>query len=207
MGAALQIPRLVLSCEASRPVRRPQAPVRRKPDMFNRSILLPLLASLCLCAGPISAASATAAAEGEACKGTLELGGKTYKLKYAVAYPVKVFDDAGTSVIFAEQPVPVEKLRAALRDGNGSDDKFFLFKPHVTVTFDKAGKVMFCNAYGDNNSVSVSGPKLSGELASKDGRATGNAALTADDDATRKSAFSVPAFDLTTLVVPAATAA
>src|SRR4051812_17738490 len=91
---------------------------RRKPVMCNRSTLLVLLASsLWLCALPALAASAAIPADGEPCKGKLEIGGKTYTLKYAVAYSVKVFDEVATSVIFAEQPVPVEKLKAALRDG------------------------------------------------------------------------------------------
>src|SRR4051812_6741444 len=80
-------------------------------------------------------AAAAAADDGEACAGTLEVDGKTYKLGYAVAYAVKVFDEPGVAVLFSEAAIPVGKLRAALAEGEGSDDKFFHFKPHVRVTF------------------------------------------------------------------------
>src|SRR5215213_4689777 len=160
----------------------------------------PIIASLILLATPLIAC---AAPDGEKCQGILELGGKGYKLQYAAAYAEKVLDDKeAVSVIFSESAIPVDKLRASLRE-SGNADKFFHFKPHVTVTFDKSGKAMFCNAWADNNSLGVSGSKLSGKLEVKDGRARGETALASDgEDDKRKSSFKVPSFDLPLLVVP-----
>jgi hypothetical protein len=158
---------------------------------------------ICALASHSSASAANAGAEGQPCKGTLEIGDKTYPLKYAVAYPVKVFDKDGYNVLFADQAIPVEKLRAALANGKGSDDSFFFFKPHVRVTFDGDGKVMFCNAWADNNSASVSGGgALTGELAVKDGEARGKVSLKPDADAKRKHGFDVPSFELPLLAIP-----
>lgn len=159
-------------------------------------------------APPTSKRAATTApsTDGEPCKGTLEIDGKTYKLQYAVAYAVRVFDKDAVAVIFSEVGIPVDKLRASLRE-SGNDDKFFHFKPHMTVTFDKSGEPMFCNGYADNNSISVSGPKLTGKLAVKDGRARGDAALASDPESKHKNSFKVPAFDLAMLVVPKSEAA
>jgi hypothetical protein len=165
--------------------------------------IIPMLLPLTLVVNLAGTALAAEAKDGERCDGTFEIGGTTYALKYAVAFPVKVFDEDGFGVIFSDQAIPVEKLQKALADGKGSADKFFFFKPHVQVTFDKAGKVMFCNAYADNNSLSVSGGKLSGTLAVKDGRAKGEAALAVDPDSTRKSSFAVKVFDLPVLDVAA----
>jgi hypothetical protein len=115
---------------------------------------------------------------------------------------VKVFDDAGYAVLFSEQPIPVEKLRTAWSRARAARDKFFFFKPHVQVTFDKAGKPMFCNAYADNFSVSVGGSNLSGEFNPK--RRQGPRQDVAEERAglEAQSGFDVPAFDLTLLDVP-----
>src|SRR4051794_9946016 len=118
--------------------------------------IMPTVLSLSLVLSLAGGTLAAEAKEGERCEGSFEIGGKKYALKYAVAFPVKVFDEDGFGAIFSEQAIPVEKLEKALAEGKGNADKFFFFKPHVQVTFDKAGKAMFSNAYADNNSLSVS---------------------------------------------------
>jgi hypothetical protein len=151
---------------------------------------------------PAASAAAAPDAEGQPCKGTMLLGDKTYELKYAAAYPVTVFDDReAVTVLFTDQSIPMDKLKAALA-AKGNDDSFFFFKPHVRVTFGKDGKPMFCNAFADNSSLSVSGPKLLGELAVKDGKVRGKASLKAEPDDKRKSSFDVSSFELTLLDVP-----
>ena len=66
-------------------------------------------------------------------EGVFSIGGKTYKLRHAVAYEAKVFDDFMIHVMASSEPIAVEKLKAALRDGKGSDDKFITFQPQVTI--------------------------------------------------------------------------
>jgi len=120
-----------------------------------------------------------AAAKGS--QGTFSIGGGTYKLVHAVAYEAKVFDDFMIHVLTSSEPIAVEKLKTALRDGKGSDDKFITFQPQVKLTFNKkTGEVSFCNANAKGSSISVSGGGLSGELAVKDGRVVGKAALKND---------------------------
>ena len=122
---------------------------------------------------------AVAATKGS--QGTFSIGGGTYKLAHAVAYEAKVFDDFIIHVLASSEPIAVEKLKTALREGKGSNDKFITFQPQVMLTFNKkSGEVSFCNANAKGNSISVLGGGLSGELAVKDGRVVGKAALKND---------------------------
>lgn len=150
---------------------------------------------------PKEKAAPNGAAEGKPGSGTLLIGKKTYKLEHVVAYQSKVFDDDMINVIMSDRAIPVDKLKAVLRDGKGTDDGFSLFQPHVKVTFNKEGKPSFCNAYADNSSLSVSGGGLKGELAVKEGRVAGNVVLEAAKDEERKSSFDLR-FDVALLVVP-----
>ncbi|MEK6261800.1 MAG: hypothetical protein AABP62_24645 [Planctomycetota bacterium] len=137
---------------------------------------------------------ATVAAKGS--QGTFSIGGGTYKLMHAVAYEAKVFDDEYMiHVLASSEPIAVEKLKTALRDGKGSDDKFITFQPQVKLTFNKkSGEVSFCNANAKGSSISVSGGGLTGTLAVKEGRVIGKAALKSDKGDDRGS-FDVQ-FDL-----------
>jgi hypothetical protein len=142
-----------------------------------------------------------ALATGKSCEGTLKLGGKTFKLEHVVVYRTKIFDDEGIAVLVSDTPIPVDKLKTALRDGKGSDDSFNLFQPHAKVTFNKEGKVQFSNSYGGNTSLSVSGPSLSGELNLDGGRARGNIRLEPGDEKGHKGSFDAR-FDVAMLVTP-----
>jgi hypothetical protein len=118
-----------------------------------------------------------------------------------VVYRTKIFDDEAIAVLASDKPIPVDKLKTALRDGKGSDDSFTLFQPHAKVTFSKEGKVRFSNAYGDNTSLSVSGPSLTGELNLDGGRARGNIRLEPGDEKGPKGSFDAR-FDVAMLVTP-----
>ncbi len=137
-------------------------------------------------------------------EGTLVMRGKPYKLEHAVAYESKVFDDNLISVTLSEKPLQIDKIKSSLREGKGTDDKIFMFHPHVKVTFGKDGKPMFSNSYADNGSLSVSG-SLKGELKVKDGRVIGTASMKTGDDEKGVSSFDIK-FDLELIpavVVPA----
>jgi hypothetical protein len=138
---------------------------------------------------------------GKPCEGTLRLGDKTYKLEHVVVYRTKIFDDDGIAVLVSDKPIPVDKLKTALRDGKGSDDRFNLFQPHAKVTFSTEGKVQFSNAYGDNTSLSVSGPSLTGELTLENGRARGTIRLMPGDENGHKGSFDA-CFDVAMLATP-----
>jgi len=129
--------------------------------------------------------------KGKQAAGTISIGGKTFKLEHVVAYTSKVFDEDMTNLMFSDKPIDVKKLQAALQKGDGKDDSFVTFQTQVKVTFDKEGKPAFCNAYGENNSVSVSGPRLVGDLKIENGQATGNVTLTVDKESDRPSGFAV----------------
>jgi hypothetical protein len=52
----------------------------------------------------------------------LQIRGTTYKLEQAVAYSSIVLDENSINVLLSSAAIPVDKLKAALNDGN--DDKF-----------------------------------------------------------------------------------
>ncbi|MES2789546.1 MAG: hypothetical protein V4719_07985 [Planctomycetota bacterium] len=137
--------------------------------------------------------------------GTFTIDGKTYKLPHVVVYTTKVFDEDGIAVFFCEKEIPIEKLKAALVKGKGSDDSFNLFEPQVKVTFNKKGEPSYSNAWADNSSISVSGGGLKGQLVVKDNRATGQATMETGDTPESKKSFDLR-FDapLLTVAIPKA---
>ena len=147
---------------------------------------------------------APAAAAVKGGQGTFKIGGAAYKLSHAVAYEAKVFDEIRINVLLSSEPIAIDKLKAALKEGKGTDDKFNTFQPQVKVTFNKEGQASFSNSYANGHSLSVSGGGLKGELTVKDGRVVGKTSLTPDAD--KKDAASFEAqFDLeliATVVVP-----
>ncbi len=129
-------------------------------------------------------------------QGTLSIGGKTYKLIHAVAYESKVFDDYLISVLTSNEPIAVDKLKAALKEGKGTDDKFTTFQPQVKLSFNKkSGEVSYCNSYADGHSFSASGGGLKGQVVVKDGRVTGNCSRVGEEGKTNETSFDVK-FDL-----------
>ncbi len=128
-------------------------------------------------------------------KGTFVIGGKSYSLTHAVAYEAKVFDDYMINVLASSEPIAVDKLKNALRDGKGSDDKFITFQPQVKLTFKKTGEIRFCNSNADGHSFSVSGGDLAGELVTNDGHVIGDASYKSEEGSKRPASFDVK-FDL-----------
>ena len=172
--------------------------------MFRRIEFQAILLTTVVLAGTASIAGADEPAKavvipgGKPCHGTLQIRGTTYKLDQAVAYSSIVLDENSINVLLSSAAIPVDKLKAALNDGN--DDKFIFFQPNVKVTFSKEGKVRFFNAYGDGGSVSASGPDLKGQLIVKDGRVNGSCTYTPED---KKDGFNAQ-FDLALIPIPQA---
>ena len=142
------------------------------------------------------ATTKTTQAKAHGSQGTFVIGGKTYKLVHAVAYEAKVFDDYMIHVLASSEPIAVEKLKAALKEGKGTDDKFISFQPQVKLSFNKkSGEVAYCNANAEGHSFSASGGGLKGELVVKDGRVTGKSSRPSDEGNKSPTSFDVT-FDL-----------
>ncbi len=137
---------------------------------------------------------------GKPCQGTLQIRGKSYNLDRAVAYTSIVLNEECVNVLLSSSTIPIDKLKTAILDGNGADDKFFFFQPNVKITFSKEGKARFFNAYGDGGSVSAAGSDLKGQLAIKDGRGSGSCSYIPDE---KKNGFDVQ-YDLAVLPIPQA---
>jgi hypothetical protein len=106
------------------------------------------------------------------------VNGKTFKLTHAVAYEAKIADEPGIAVIASDRLIDAAKIKASLKENDGSDEDVSLSQPHVKFVFDKSGAIGSCSIYaagfsfGTNNS-----EKMSGELKLENSRATGKANL------------------------------
>lgn len=137
-------------------------------------------------------------------QGTMNIGGKQYKIAYVVVYESKVFDQTMVNVLASDTPIPVAELRKILANNDNSDDKFSFFHPNAKVTFGKDGKPAFCNAWADNHSISLSGSSsLTGDLTVKDGRAKGQMQMKYGDDTPPKHSFDI-SFDAELIAASAA---
>jgi hypothetical protein len=130
-----------------------------------------------------------APAESKPVEGTLIVGERTYKLSHVVAYETKRDDETYISVLASDRKIPFDKIQAALRENEGSDERLSLSQPHVMISFDKSGKAVRCNAWADNGSFSMGGDSLTGKLEFEKGRASGDAKLVPKKDSPFKSAF------------------
>jgi len=133
-------------------------------------------------------------------QGTLQVAGKDYKLQHVVAYETKYFDNKAIAVFLCAKPIPMEKLKKALKAG--SDDDFTYFEPQVKLTFDQSGKLISVFAWADNSSMSASGSVGAAkvEASFNDGKAHGTVAL-AKEDSSPKYRFDVT-FDTPILKSP-----
>ena len=147
---------------------------------------------------PEDLAKAVSLPAGKTCQGTMQIRGTAYKLDQAVAYSAIMFDEKYTNVLLSSSEIPLDKLKAALRDGSGKDDNFSFFEPNVKISYNKEGKAKFINAYGDNSSMSASGPSVKGELVINNGRVIGRCTYTPDD---KRNGVNVQ-FDVSLMVVP-----
>nr|ACS68541.1 hypothetical protein [uncultured bacterium FLS18] len=89
--------------------------------------------------------------------GTLWYGDKAIKLRHALAYKSKFFDDPCTVVLLTARPVydrDMNNLKQMLKE-DGSDDAFFASGPNVKLSLDAEGKLMFMFAWVDNMSINT----------------------------------------------------
>ncbi len=87
--------------------------------------------------------------------GTLWYGDKEIKLRHALAYKSKFFDDPCTVVLLTAKPVydrDMNNLKQMLKD-EGNDDAFFASGPHVKLAIDADGKLLSMFAWVDNLSI------------------------------------------------------
>ena len=138
----------------------------------------------------LGAAVCVAADESKPIEGTLLVGEHTYKLAHVVAYETKSGDKETITVLASDRKIPVEKIKVALREGEGSDERLSLRQPHVMVTFRKSGEAVRCKAFADNGSFDMEGEVLTGELKIENGRVRGQSRL-----ATQRSGKLLSGFD------------
>ena len=87
--------------------------------------------------------------------GTLWYGDKAVKLQHAMAYKSKFFDDPCTVVLLTARPTSerdLNNLKKMLTE-EGNDDAFFARGPHVKLSLDENGELMFMFAWIDNMSI------------------------------------------------------
>src|SRR5258707_760852 len=107
----------------------------------------------------VSAAPCLAAGESSPIEGTLLVGDGTYKLTQVVAFETTSDDEPTITVVASDRRIPVETIKAALREGDGSDEKVSLSQPHVVVVLRKSGEAIRCKAWANNSAFSLGGDK------------------------------------------------
>src|SRR5262245_59246159 len=117
-----------------------------------------LLALALLTAAPLAAAE-----ESKPIEGTMLVGGKTFPLKYAVAYETKENDETLTSVLASDRKIPIAEIKKELAEHEGNDRSLLLSQPYVRVVF-KNGKPMYAMGAGSNSNFGVGDSAIIGEL-------------------------------------------
>ncbi|MCA9249011.1 MAG: hypothetical protein KDA42_17920 [Planctomycetales bacterium] len=141
------------------------------------------------------------AATKDLAKGKLTLGGKGYVLMHGVAYQAKFFDEMMTHIMLSDRAIDASELKKSLAK-DGTDDHFFPFQPQAKVSFTADGEPSFSNAWAANHSLSVSGPRLTGEIRAENGRVRGEAVLAGKEDSPTGDANFEITFDLPLIVTP-----
>src|SRR5262245_6508882 len=108
-------------------------------------------------------------------KGTLVMGGNTYKLANALAYETKIGSHQRTVVILSEKPLDTAKLKQSFKK-NGNDEDFFASGPHVQLILDDKGGLaqIAIHAAGDNVNL-IGDDNIKCDATLKEGRAKGSA--------------------------------
>ncbi len=125
----------------------------------------------------VSMATSLVAAPNDQVKGTLLIGGKTYKLTQAVAYETKADDEMRLSVVLSDRQISANTVKAALKEGDGSDNNLRLRQPHVRLVFQKSGEIEMCSVWADDEMFNGGGDSLQGQLKLADRRVQGGAKL------------------------------
>jgi hypothetical protein len=129
--------------------------------------------------------------ESKPVEGTLIVGERTYRLSHVVAYETRRDDNTFISVLASDRKIPFDKIQAALRDDEGSDDRLSLDQPHVVITFRKSGEALWCKAAADGGSFTRAGESLTGKFKFENGRAAGESKLPPRKDAVLRSEFDL----------------
>ena len=109
--------------------------------------------------------------------GTLLAGDRTYTLAFVVAYEAKSDDKGTITVIASDRKIPVETIKAALRDGKGSDDKLSFSQPHLKIRLNRSGNPERGNAVADGTYFGFFGDTLVSDLKIGEGRIRGQTRL------------------------------
>jgi len=110
------------------------------------------------CAALLSFAGIARAEEkhGAEVKGTLVMGGNTYKLANALAYETKIGSHQRTVVILSEKSLDTAKLKQSFKK-NGNDEDFFASGPHVKLILDDKGGLAQIALYAEGDNVNLIG--------------------------------------------------
>jgi hypothetical protein len=109
--------------------------------------------------------------------GTLVLGGKTYTLTHAVAYPKKLGEDSQTGVLLCDRAIDAAKIAQTLKENDGNDIDVAPRTPYLRLTFDAKGKLKSYNCYAGGTTISQPAGAATAELKMEQGHATGLAKL------------------------------
>lgn len=112
--------------------------------------------------------------------GTLSLSGHDFKLTRFVAYEMKSGDEERIVLLASDRKLPIDKIKAALRE-DPNDDGIFVSQPHVKVVFLPSGEVDRCEAWADNSSFGTGGDDLTGKLIRTGDRVAGTVTLPTQD--------------------------
>src|SRR5215469_156605 len=123
-------------------------------------------------------------------EGTLTIGKHVFKLSHAAAYQIKFVGETCVSVLASDRKIPYDRIRAALKKDDGSDENLTLDQPHVVLTFRESGELVVCRASGEGASFARSGKSLTSALTLENGRAKGEANL-APEEGTIKTALTL----------------
>lgn len=123
--------------------------------------------------------------------GEITLGTKTFKLKSIVAYETKLGDETRLNILMSDRTVPVNDIKAALKEGEGSDQTLLLDQPYLKIVFKGAGRAQHYTAVAGGTSISGSDEGLDGELKLEAGRATGQAKVESVGEGALMRSFSV----------------
>jgi hypothetical protein len=154
------------------------------PVVFTTLLMLPVFQSFAVAqqAPPVT--------------GTLMLGGKTYTLTHAVAYPKKLGEDSQTGVLLCDRAIDAAKIAQTLKENDGNDIDVAPRTPYLRLTFDAKGKLKSYNCYAGGTTISQPAGAATAELKIDQGQVTGLAKLEPEGkDAFRRSfdlKFSVP---------------
>ncbi len=131
-----------------------------------------------------------AAEDAQPVEGVMLSGGKTFPLKYAVAYETRENDETLISVVASDRRIPVADIRKELDDRKGNDRLLVLGQPYVRVVF-KNGKPLYAAGAGTNSNFGVGDKAVIGELTIAEGVVNCVASVEKDAEGPFQRAFAL----------------